>query len=186
MFPFLFGNNFIKKKETFKSFSPQLLEDYRILGNRMAKGYQFDTKWVCPMGSYAWDIQVFFSRNDVAPHFSNRTLEYPMHNFPRDRLILHQTVNSCPSCSQDLNLPDYFLRGYLKDRVCENNSQTREDITRRKIRRIPQECSIELSTILMFNLLLCCHTVCCCAVIQQCGAWNEHSINYWKNIVKHY
>ena len=49
-----------------------------------------------------------------------------------------------------------------------------------------KKCSIELSTILMFNLLLCCHTVCCCAVIQQCGAWNEHSINYWKNIVKHY
>ena len=69
MFPFFFGNNFIKKKETFKSFSPQLLEDYRILGNRMAKGYQFDTKWVCPMGSYAWDIQVFCSRNEVAPQY---------------------------------------------------------------------------------------------------------------------
>ena len=170
MFPFFFGNNFIKKKETFKSFSPQLLEDYRILGNRMAKGYQFDTKWVCSMGSYAWDIQVFLSRNDVAPHFSNRTLEYPMHNFPRDRLILHQTVNSCPSCSQDLNLPDYFLRGYLKDRVCENNSQTREDITRRKIRRIPQEMlnrvvdnfNVQFAAVLSYSLLLCCHTAVRC------------------------
>ena len=170
MFPFFFGNNFIKKKETFKSFSPQLLEDYRILGNRMAKGYQFDTKWVCPMGSYAWDIQVFFSRNDVAPHFSNRTLEYPMHNFPWDRLILHQTVNSCPSCSQDLNLPDYFLRGYLKDRVCENNSQTREDSTRRKIRRIPQEMlnrvvdnfNVQFAAVLSYSLLLCCHTAVRC------------------------
>ena len=31
------------------------------------------------------------------------------------------------------------LRGYLKDRVCENNSQTREDIIRKEIRRILQE-----------------------------------------------
>ena len=35
--------------------------------------------------------------------------------------------------------PAYFLREYLKDRVCENNPQTREDIIRREIRWIPQE-----------------------------------------------
>ena len=44
-----------------------------------------------------------------------------------------------PSYSQDLNPPDYFLKGYLKDRVYENNPQTREDIIRRDIRWIPQE-----------------------------------------------
>ena len=60
------------------------------------------------------------------------------HNFPWDRLILHQTDNPWPSYSQDINLPDYFLRGYLKDRVYKNNPQTREDI-RKEIRRIPQE-----------------------------------------------
>ena len=60
------------------------------------------------------------------------------HNFPCDRLILHQTDNPWPSYSQDINLPDYFLRGYLKDRVYKNNPQTREDI-RKEIRRIPQE-----------------------------------------------
>ena len=43
------------------------------LGNKMARGYRFDAKWICPMGGYAWDIQVFYSRNKVAPHFSNRT-----------------------------------------------------------------------------------------------------------------
>ena len=31
MFLFFFGNNFYKNKETFKIFSPQLLEVYRIL-----------------------------------------------------------------------------------------------------------------------------------------------------------
>ena len=43
------------------------------LGNRMARGYRFDTKWICPMGSYAWGIQVSCSRNEMVPHFSNRT-----------------------------------------------------------------------------------------------------------------
>ena len=32
------------------------------LGNRMARGYWFDAKWVCTMGSYAWGIQVFCLR----------------------------------------------------------------------------------------------------------------------------
>ena len=44
------------------------------LGNRMARGYRFDAKWVYPMGSYAWSIQVFCLRNEVAPHFPNKTL----------------------------------------------------------------------------------------------------------------
>ena len=87
------------------------------------------------------------SRNEVAlisrtvhsPHFSNRTLEYFRHNLPWDRLNSHQTDNPGPSYSQDLSPPDYFLREYLKDRVCENNPQTREDFIKRKIGRIPQE-----------------------------------------------
>ena len=39
------------------------------LGNRMARGYWFDVKWVCPMASYAWGIQVFCLRNEATPHF---------------------------------------------------------------------------------------------------------------------
>ena len=81
------------------------------LGNRMASGYRFDAKWVCLMGSYAWDIQVICSRNEVTPHFSNRTLEYLRHNFPWDRLISRQTDNPWPSYSQDLNPPEFFLKG---------------------------------------------------------------------------
>ena len=82
---------------------------------------------------------MFCSRNEMAPCFSNRTLEYLRHNFPWDRLISRQIDNSWPSYSQDLNPPDYFQRGYLKDRVCENNPQSREDIIRKEIRRIAQE-----------------------------------------------
>ena len=64
------------------------------LEKRMARGYQFDTKWVYPMVSYVWGIQVFCSRNEVAPHFSNRTLEYLKHNLPWCRLILRHLNTS--------------------------------------------------------------------------------------------
>ena len=80
------------------------------LGNGMARGYRFDAKWVCLMGSYAWGIQVICSRNRVTPHFSNRTLEYLRHNFPWDRLISRKTDNPSSSYCQDLNPHDYFLR----------------------------------------------------------------------------
>ena len=68
----------------------------------------------------------------------NRTLKYLRHNFAWDRLISRQTDNPWPSYSQDLNPPDYSLRGYLKESVCENNQQT-VDIIRKEIRRIAQE-----------------------------------------------
>ena len=77
---------------------------------------------------------MFCLRNEeVPPHFSNRTLEYLR------GLISSQTVNPCLSYSQDLNPPDYFLRRYVKDRVCGNNPQTREDMIGREFRWIPQE-----------------------------------------------
>ena len=78
-------------------------------------------------------------RNEMVPYFPNKTLEYLRHNFSWDRLISPQTDNSWPYYSKDLNPPDYFVRGYLKDEVYENNLQTREDIIRKEIRRIPQQ-----------------------------------------------
>ena len=79
------------------------------------------------------------SRNEALPNFSNRRLEYLRHNFSWNRLIWRQTNNLYPSYTQDFNLPEYFLRCCLKDRICENNRQVREDIIRKEIRRIPQE-----------------------------------------------
>ena len=61
----------------------------------------------------------------------NRTLEYLRHNFPWDMLISRKTDNPWSFYPQDLNPLDYFLRGYLKVSVCENNPQTREDIIRK-------------------------------------------------------
>ena len=88
----------------------------------------------------------------MAPHFSNRTLGYVRHNFPWDRLISCQTDSPWPSYPQDLSPPGYFLRRYLKDKVCENNPQIREDIIRNDIRRIPREMLNRVADI--FNLLV--------------------------------
>ena len=60
------------------------------------------------MPSCLW---IVFTNSVSLPHFSNRSPEYLRHNFPWDRLILPQINNLWPSYSQDLNLPDYFLRG---------------------------------------------------------------------------
>ena len=126
----------------------------------MARGYRFDAKSVCPIGNYAGGTPVFCSRNKAPSHFLNRTIEYLRHNFPWDRLITRQTKNPWPSYSQDFNPPDYFLKEYLKDRACENNPQTREDIIRKEIRRIPQKMLNRVWT--MFKLLLCSYTAARC------------------------
>ena len=86
----------------------------------------------------------------VAPHFSNKTLEYLRYTFPWGRLISHQTDNPWPSYSHYLNPPDYSLRGYLKDQVCKNNLQTGENRIEEKSDEFPKKCSIELWIILMF------------------------------------
>ena len=64
-----------------------------------------------------------------------------------------------PSYSQDLNPPDYSLRGYLEDQVCENNPWTREDSIRREIRQISQEmlnrvvdnCNVRVAAVLSYS-----------------------------------
>ena len=78
-------------------------------------------------------------------------------------LILRQTDNPWSSYSQDLNLPDYFLRGYLKETEFVKTIQRVERTSsEEKSNGFHKKCSIELWTILMFELLLCCHTAAQC------------------------
>ena len=81
------------------------------LANRMTSGCRFDAKWICPMESYTWGIQVFCSRNEAPP--------------------------------------EHFLR--------EERAASEE-----KSDEFHKKCSIELWAILMFELLLCCHTAAPC------------------------
>ena len=147
------------------------------IGNRMARGYQFDVKWVYPMGSYAWGIQVFCSRWWFEMKwFLIWTLEYLRHNFPWDRLISRETDNPWPYYPQYLNRLTIFWGGTWKTEFVRTIHRQETTSSEKKSDGLHKKCSIELWTILFFELLL----------IHQRSAWNEHSINYWKSILKHY
>ena len=115
---------------------------------------------------------VIYQQDGAPPHCSNRTLEYLRRYFPEDRLISRRTDFPWPPYSPDLNPPDYFLWGYLKERIYANNPQTLaalKDNIRREIRNIPADMIGRVIT--NFNVRVA-------AVIQQRGAWIEHIINY--------
>ena len=85
---------------------------------------------------------VVFQQDGAPPHCSNRTLEYLRQYFPGDRLISRRTDNPWPLYSPDLTPPDYFLWGYLKARVYQDNPPTIERLKeniKREIRRIPRD-----------------------------------------------
>lgn len=63
---------------------------------------------------------VVFLQDGAPPHCFDHTLQY----FLGDRLISRRTVNPWLPYSSDLSLPDYFLWGYLKERVYEGNADT--------------------------------------------------------------
>ena len=82
------------------------------------------------------------------------------------------TNNPGPLYSPDLHPPDYFLWGYLKERVYQDNPDTIERLKeniRREIRRIPRDMLERVMN--NFNVRVA-------AVIRQRGAWIEHVINY--------
>ena len=132
------------------------------IGNRMARGYWFDLKWVCPMGIYVWNIQVFCSRNEMALHFSNRRLEYLWHNFPRDRLISRQTDDSWPTIPEISTCLTIFWGGTWKTEFVKTIHRQDRTSSEEKLDGFHKKCSKELPTILTFELLLCCHTAARC------------------------
>ena len=69
-----------------------------------------------------------------------------------------------------------FWRGNWKTEFVKTIHRQEGTSSEKKSDGLPKKCSIELWTILLFELLL----------IHQRSAWNERSINYWKSIVKHY
>ena len=145
----------------------------------MVRGYCFDAKWVCPMGSYAWGIQVFCSRNEAPPHFKPppwtehlNTSGITSHGTDSFHVKLITPGHPIPKISTRLTI---FWGGTWKTEFVKTIHRQERTIIRREIRLIPQEM---LNRILNnFNVWV---------AIQQRSAWNKHSINYWKNIVKHW
>ena len=99
--------------------------------------------------SIPWEVmpevfKVFCSRNEVALHFSNRTLEYLRHNFLWDRLISGQTNKPWSSYSQDLDPPDYFLRGTWKTEFVKTIHRQHKTSSEETSNGFHKKCSIEL------------------------------------------
>ena len=69
----------------------------------------------------------WFQQDGATPHTSNESLAWLRQRFP-DRLISRRCDPEWSPHSPDLNPPDFYLWGYLKDRVFGNNPQTIPDL----------------------------------------------------------
>ena len=82
------------------------------------------------------------------PHTSNHTLDWLREQF-QERLINRKCDVEWAPHSPDLNPPDFYLWGYLKDNVYQNNPLTIGELKAAiaaKIRKIPRkECVREKS-----------------------------------------
>ena len=130
-------------------------EDFQTawdLGNRMVRGYRFYAIWACPMGSYAWDIQVLCSRNEVATYFSNRTE--------------HLNTSGIASHGTDSFRVKPITPGHpiskISTRLTTFWRSTWKTSSEEKSDGFHKKWLTELWTILMFEMLLCCYTAVGC------------------------
>ena len=180
---FLFGNSCYKSKESFKIFSPQIVEVYRILLVKTTLEsiifyYNFsviNTMFV-PCTALLYDstaairtLKLFTTLLSISCWIcliSFLILEYLRHNFPWDRLISCQTDNPWSTCSQDLNLTISWGGTWKTVSVKTIHRQERAS-SEKKSDGFHKKCSKELLTILMFELLMCCRTAARCMVRTQ-------------------
>jgi len=79
----------------------------------------------------------WFQQDGDTPHSSNESLSWLQQRFP-DRMISHRCDLQWSPHSPDLNPADFYMWGYLKDRVYGNNPKTIPDL-KAAIRAIPRE-----------------------------------------------
>ena len=85
--------------------------------------------------------QQWFQQDGATPHNSNVSLAWLRERFD-DKLISRRCDVEWAAHSPDLNPPDFYLWGYLKDNVYENNPQTIGELKAAitgKIKQIPKE-----------------------------------------------
>ena len=134
------------------------------LGNRMVRGYWFYTILVCPMGSYVWGIKVFWSKNEMAPHFSNttehlNTSDITSHGTDSFRVKTITPSHAIPKFSTWLTM---FWGSTWKTEIVKAIHIQERTSSEEKPDGFHKKCSIDLWTILMFELLLCYHTAAWC------------------------
>ena len=115
------------------------------------------------LNSFLWLWNIFlFEKLGTTSFQTTTTLEYLRHNFPWDRLMSCETDNPWSSYSQDLNSPDYFLRGTWKTEFLKTIHGQKRTSSEKKSDGLHKNCSIGLWKILLFELLLCSHTAVQC------------------------
>ena len=132
------------------------------LGNRMARDYRLKVKWVYPMESYAWGIQAFCSRNESPSHFkpppwrehlnTSGITSHETDSFHAKPIIFRHPI---PKISTRLTI---FWADTWKTEFVKTIHRQERTSSERKSDGLQKKCSIELWTILLFKLLLCCHT----------------------------
>ena len=86
-------------------------------------------------------VHQWFQQDDATPHTSNQSLAWLQQSFP-DRLISRRCDPEWSPHSPNLNPLDFYLWGYLKDKVYVNNPQAISDqkaALTAAIRAIPRE-----------------------------------------------
>ena len=109
----------------------------------------------------------WFQQDGATPHTSNDSLVWLKERF-QERLISRKCDVEWAPHSPDLNPPDFYLWGYLKDNVYQNNPQTigelKATITA-KIREIPNEECVRVIDNFARRMQVC---------LQRRGAHLEH------------
>lgn len=88
----------------------------------------------------------WFQQDGATPHTANETIAWLRQRF-EERLISRRCDVEWAPHSPDLNLPDFYLWGFLKDNVYQGNPQTIEELKTAitaKIRAIPKEECIKM------------------------------------------
>ena len=116
-----------------------------------------------------------FQQDGATPHTSNHSLNWLRQLFP-DRLISQRCDPDWAPRSPDLNPPDIYLWGYLKDNVYTNNPQTVPDLKAAiaaKIRAIPREECVRVIQTFARQVRVC---------LQRGGSHLEHILERQWNI----
>ena len=126
-------------------------------------------KFWTALGQRRGVVRVFqwFQQDGATPHTSDVSLARLQQRFPV-RLISRRCDPQWSRHSPDLNPPDFYLWGYLKDRVYGNNTQTIPDLKTAitaAIRAIPREECGRVIENLAHQIQMC---------LQRRGAHLEH------------
>ena len=96
-------------------------------------------------------------QDGTTPHTSNESLGFIRGKFG-ERLISFRADNIWPPHSPDLNPPDFYLWGYLKDHVYANRPTTLDELKDsivREIRAISQETCVRVFDNFLKRIRLC-------------------------------